>query len=618
MYKILKSEFLRFRKWGLTIMLLHLAAAWLAHASGFLFLGEDNLVLRAQWVAAVVGGFLFGLLQMGLHKRPSRWAYLIHRPLAPMKIFLGLSGAALCLMIMTLWLPSLLIIGALDGLTGQVVDFRHYLFPFQVLGFAMATYLVGAYTQLYPNKAVLISIALLGFVLVLNLYTTPLTTFVPLALVVGWLFHLCSQAFKPDLTTHFSKPANMVLAAVPLQIGLAFLLIFLQLPLYHLPLFVTGSHPDNNIAESGYESFRFHMDEISQATFFLNQIGGDRAEALARQARLGDTALIAYAGADGRFPLRHNMLVQDRPYRFRSPDEQTVWAFSHDLMIYRGHDASSGRVVGSIARNGFIDHEATITPDDRFAVVPKIHRGRYIVTPDAVRRINFADELVEMIFSLPLGEKLTGGVTITDNFAAVASDKRLYLFDRAAFTRDAVDLSPQFVVDNPDELRPIGKIFSVKLVDGYLLTYIREPSLVEHDIATRTYVARYGEPPEWIGDYHFTDPKHPLVISFNQFINSPAIAYLNFALFRLITPGQKSPAAGLADRPIPHTIWTVAIGLCVLSAGIVLALGRWLRLPRAQQTLWTLMALIVGLPGLLAFLILTNWREQMRGLPPAV
>ena len=79
-------------------MLLHLAGAWFAHASGFLFLGGDNLVLRAEWIGGTLGGLLFGLLQMGLHKRPGGWAYLIHRPLSPIRIFLALSNAALCLM----------------------------------------------------------------------------------------------------------------------------------------------------------------------------------------------------------------------------------------------------------------------------------------------------------------------------------------------------------------------------------------------------------------------------------------------------------------------------------------------------------------------------------------
>lgn len=617
MYAIFRSEFIRFRKWALTIMLVHLTAAWFAHASGLLYLGGDNLVLRAQWVAALVGGLLFGLLQIGLHKRPSHWAYLIHRPLAPTRIFWGLCSAALCLIVLTLCVPSLLIIGALDALTNQVVDFRHYLFPFQVLGFAFATYLVGAYTQLYPNKAVLISVALLGFVLVLNLYTTPLTTFIPMALVIAWLFYLCSRAFTPDLTTGFSRPGTLFLAAVPIQVGLAFLLIFLQVPFYHLPLLMTGSHPDNRIVEGNYESFRFHMEETDQATFFLDRIEGERARALARQARLGDTAVIAYAGADGRFPRRHNMMLQDNPARFSSPDDQTIWAFSHDRMLFQGYDASSGRHAGWMGRSRFIAQGAAITPDDLFTAVPRIHRGRYIVTLDAVRRINFGDELVEPVFSLPPGENLTGGVTVSEDLAAVTSDQRLYLFDLTDFTRENVNLVPQFVVDHPDGLRPIGQIFSVKLVDGYLLTYIREPSYIEHDIATRTYVVRFGEAPESVGDHHFTNPKHPLPVHFNQFINSPAIAYLNSALFSFITPGQKSPAAGLAQRPVPASIWLIAIGLSVLSASAVLVLSWRIELPRSQQTLWTLMTLVVGLPGLLSFLILADWREPLRGLPSA-
>jgi len=233
MYSIFKSEFTRYRNWALILMMVHLGVAWLIHKAGLLFLGNNSPVLGAEWLGGAVAGLLFGLLQIGLHRRPNNWAYLIHRPLVCSQTFIGLLLAAIALIGIVLFIPSLLIINALDIFTAHSVDMRHYLFPLHIFGISFCAYLVGVYTQLYPNKTVLISAWLLSYFMIFNLYTTPLTTFVPLLVVTIWLFYLCQQAFKPDLETHFSKISNIVLAALPLQMALGFLIMFMQMPFYH-------------------------------------------------------------------------------------------------------------------------------------------------------------------------------------------------------------------------------------------------------------------------------------------------------------------------------------------------------------------------------------------------
>ncbi len=611
MYDIVKSEFKRYRIWALLLMLVHLVAAWFMHAAGFLWLDRTSPVHTGEWMAALFGGALFGLLQIGLHKRPSHWAYLIHRPISSTRIFLGLTIAALALICIALFLPALLIIGILDGLTAQVVDWRHYAFPWQVFGIAFATYMVGAYTQLYPSKAVFVSVALVTYFFIMGLYTTPLTTFVPLLVVCVWLFYLCKESFKPDLTTHFSRPRDIVLAALPLQIALTFLLNVAQVPFYHVPLLIMGAHPDKNPVPDTYETFRFHTEDEAQATYFLSKIGSERATTLIRQAQLGDRAIIQYVGADGRFPLRNNMLVQDyRAYRFFDAN-RGVWAFSHDQMLIKGYDNAQDATIGWIGEQGFLDTPAAANEKDRYAEVPIIYRGRFIVSKRQVKRIDFDDRLVETVFTLAADEQLTGGVTVSDHFAAIASDKRLYLFDLADFNDHAGELEPEYELIHPVGLDPIGQIYSVKLVDGYLLTYIREPTYRENDVATQTFVIKLDGSSEYIGEYRFTATKHPLVVAYNQFVNSPAISYLQGLIYSWITPGQKSATISMSARSVPRSVWLIALLLCAASAIAVFFLARRSQLPRAQVGLWTLMTAVVGVPSLLSFFVLTHWRDRL-------
>jgi len=611
MVNIFKSEFKRYRLWAVILMLVHFVAAWFMHAAGFLWLDRTSPVQTGEWMAALCGGALFGLLQIGLHKRPSHWAYLVHRPLSSTKIFLGLTIAALALLSIALFLPALMIIGAVDGFTAQVVDWRHYAFPFQVLGIGFTTYMVGAYTQLYPSKAVFISVALVLYFLVMGLYTTLVTTFAPLLLVCAWLFYLCKESFKPDLTTHFSKPRDIILAALPLQIALALLLNIAQVPFYHVPLLIAGSHPDKNPVPEAYETFRFHTEGDAQATYFLRKIGTERATALIRQAQLGDTAIIRYTGADGRFPLRNNMLVQDyRAYRFFD-DDRGIWALSHDQMLIKGYDSALDTTIAWIGQQGFLDTLAQAEDADRYAEVPIIDQNRFIVSKRRVQRIDFDDRLVETVFTLAADEQLTGGITVNEHFAAIASDRRLYLFDLADFNGDARDLEPEYVLAHPTDLNPIGQIYSVKLVDGYLLTYIREPTYREHDVATQTFVVKLDGSSETIGEYRFTATKHPHVVAFNQFVNSPAIAYLQGLVYSFITPGQKSSAVSMVAGSKPKSVWLMAILLCVVSAIAVFVLARRKRLPRTQVGVWTVMTAIVGVPSLISFFILTPWHKRL-------
>ena len=81
MLQLFKSEFLRYRNWALGFSLIHLSYwAFINTVSPNLQISPRLMALNQQsTLTAVVTigiGFLFGALQMGLHKRVNHWTYL--------------------------------------------------------------------------------------------------------------------------------------------------------------------------------------------------------------------------------------------------------------------------------------------------------------------------------------------------------------------------------------------------------------------------------------------------------------------------------------------------------------------------------------------------------------
>jgi len=152
----------------------------------------------------------------------------------------------------------------------------------------------------------------------------------------------------------------------------------------------------------------------------------------------------------------------------------------------------------------------------------------------------------------------------------------------------------------------------VKVVDGYVTTYIDDPNFTEHDIITKTYVTRLDGTSEFVGDYHFTGAKHPLLVLHNRFAGSPFLLYVDTALFRLIAPGQDDFATKIGQRPVPESIIYVAVAVGLLCTFVVGFLAYKFNLPTSHKIAWIVMTLITGLPGLISFFIFTNWREWLR------
>jgi hypothetical protein len=107
-----------------------------------------------QVFGAVYGalGLLLGLYQMGGYRRPNTWLNLLHRPMAPSRIALGLVGAGALLLAIGVLLPLLAIAAWQHGMTPRVVDLRHLGLIGSAWLIAVCAYLAGCFAMLADKR----------------------------------------------------------------------------------------------------------------------------------------------------------------------------------------------------------------------------------------------------------------------------------------------------------------------------------------------------------------------------------------------------------------------------------------------------------------------------------
>ena len=222
MKDLIHSEWRRFRR--LTLIFAG------GHALALLFLAR--LTVLPQLAAGDQGAMLFvylltgvalALVQVGSYRAPSRWLWLMHRPLSPARIFASLATAAAAMLAVGVLLPLLLALVAIDLFTTQLVDSRHYAALLHVMAFAAMAWLAGAHASVSRNKA---AIAVLVAPLLLALHLASVWWLLPLVLAcTAWLAVIAWRGFRADRDAPVAGTGVLLLTALPLQLAF-FLLVF--------------------------------------------------------------------------------------------------------------------------------------------------------------------------------------------------------------------------------------------------------------------------------------------------------------------------------------------------------------------------------------------------------
>jgi hypothetical protein len=606
MWDLFKAEFLRFRLWAIAYALLHLAV--LGFMTRVVDLAQQPLlVYRVICCAYVVSGLLFGLFQMGGYRRPNTWLNLLHRPLPHWQVALSLLGAALLLLAIAIAAPILVTALWQETKTARVVDLRHWLMPLSAFLLGACAYLAGAYAMLGQRRYSVSGLVFL--VLVAATAATGAWVLLAQALALLWLAALVFIAFKPDLSAAPRRGLPLLATALPLQLGIYYLLVILGFGV-ELIWIMEGTHPNNStpprggfveaIKADGRDLMRSGLADSQhpQAPLWREQIALSEVHGMGRQF---DT-----------LPIR-GQLTNIVPMEFDDSERRLRWVFSHDRMRFESHGLADGKAGGVLGVGA--DGAEFPSPPLPLGSLPGLSAGDSILLGnDAVYHYSSESQQVRPRIVLSGGETFAAAPGSVGESVTALSNQALYFFDgRDVVEHDDV-LTPRLRVPLPGKIGNLSTIDLIELVDGYLISFTFaatthnakvdpfQQTLHVHDDGRIDAVARR----ELGRDY-------PAWHRYELWWLSPPM----FALHNAATQLFADPAPlNVIDRPpVPRSIWILATLLSLLAMGVAIWRSGRQDLSLRARIVWVLACGLVGVPGVVSLWLLYPAREQSDEVP---
>ena len=595
MWDLFKAEIVRFRGWAIACASLHLVVL------GFMTKMFD-LAQQPSFVYEVIGmvyaltGLLLGMYQMGGYRRPNAWLNLLHRPLPHWRIAGALFGAGTTLLVLAILLPLLVVAAWQEGMTARVLDLRHLLLVLSALLVALCGYLAGGYTMLGHRRY---GACAMVFLLLLAGNATGIGAIAVQLLFLVWLAVMILFAFKPDLTEPPRGVTGVVATAVPLQMGLWFLLLLAGYGA-ELVWIMLGSHP-NSLATPVPGSTQEAESSDGKALMILGLADSTAAEApLWREQAAISEVFTSWQGIE--VPTR-NELRNIEPMEFDDDTRRVRWVFSHDSMRFEGYSVTNLRSVGTLGVDGDAAFPAPAIPGPH----GMLFAGNTLYQYDSEA------QLVLPRMQLPEGE-LAAGFERMGERVAVLGNRALYFYDGRELQNGDAVLAPRQRVPLPGRIGNLERFDVMELLDGYLISF------------TFTDGAHNGDGVPFQQVLHVDGKGLTTVVAHRTLTHAGGAAYIYNSWYPspVLYAAHKAVAnlfAGYSFRadierpPVPRTVWTIAGVLLLLSALGAAWYVRRTALSLPARIAWVVACGVIGLPALLSLWLMFPAREQLDDLP---
>jgi hypothetical protein len=607
MKELFLSELRRFRGAALIAAAVHLLLQLCASrlSEPLTLSWQEHTIILLFYLLCGIG---FAVYQFGTYRQPSRWIWLLHRPLPPLRIAAALALASTCLILFAIGLPLLIAVGATDLLSARAVDLRHYAMVLLVVVCCLNAWLAGTYVML--SGRLFAAVAVLLPALLMGRLAAGADLLLPGAICTCLMAGLAVSAFKPERTAPPRRPLVLLAAGLPLQLGLYFVLLWGGSMGFQYGQMLVGEHPlSRPLAPAGGHTELTRADGRSAFLLGLAASKDPRAAHWARQMPLLDIAHLA--PMTRQLPVRHQLTNLARP-QWTDSERHIAWTFSHDSMRFEGRDLHTGAARGSFGADG------ALRP---FEAVPLMN-GPWFMTPQQLVRYDQAARRMQPMLTLAAPERLASVPKEAGNRWYVLTDRRLIVYARPDDA--AAQARLLFALPLPGRFPGLERVDIAPLLDGTLLSFNHGRKMAEGEPDARQtvlFVDQAGRA-QVIADRPLThdfapgfehkswwlSPVTHAVLALPALINNGDIGVAGTNEF-LDTVGQRRPPEVLA--------W--AAGAALLSA---LAAWIWLGragIPAARRRGWTLAVLLLGPPclGVLTLLQPRLVRAQVRATSPA-
>ena len=371
-----------------------------------------------------------------------------------------------------------------------------------------------------------------------------------------------------------------------------------------------ASSPSELIVE-GTIDYWIDMPVKKRISYLLKDSDVENKTWLGRQAELANSDIISVHtrsfSKKGQYPFR------DKSFSLEDNDNNNLWVFSHDNMLLQGVSIKTGKVIGWLGINGFIDTVESATDSDRFNSIPFMLEDRFIATQNTIYFVDFEAKNISIKTNMPDGEYLVGRPTFRENYVSLVSDKQIYLFEPRDFFEEYELATPAYSLPHPKGLSRISAIDTYKMVDGFLLAYYGRNYNGFDKPGVELIYAKQDDKSKTIYNAGFEQQNHPALIRHFEYMMSPLLHTLDATIDYSLRayPNVKNPFVLAYTRDIPVSVNVGILILHILSISIVLWISRLIRLEQKKIILWVILTVLIGLPALLSFFFLNNVRGNI-------
>ncbi|MFT5520961.1 MAG: hypothetical protein ACI9IA_001561 [Enterobacterales bacterium] len=608
MLDLFKSEFSRYKKAAFAFYLGQMMLWVIVSKASFILAPEVNKYL-ATFFLAVIPGFLFGILSMGLHSRKNNWTYLLHRALSAKQIHLALTLAALSVLFIGFVLPLLSVVFFLDLFTDNVVDIRHYLYSIHIFSLLTMAYFAGSFFILTPTKAAFIAIWSMTYLIIPVLNSASYDLIIDL-IFVSALFFVNRGLFKINITEFTTNKLTIVLSALVLQPAIFFILLLTQTLYYHIPLTALGQHPGVD-TDTQYSRGFYRSDSKDAFAQVVNASTHLEKNSLLRQLTLAEFVDLPRNGIP--FAQKGQLFMKDRSYGLTDQANNEIWVFSHDQMLFEGHNISSGNIVGYLTTNGFKSLDSTIEDIDRFSSVPMSLTGRTILLPEKLYSVDFEEKTLVLKHQLPKDEYYIARPMPMFERMVIRTNKALHFIDQIDYEALDLEVTAEHIIKHPIDSE-LGLTFEItEVVDGFLILYASDHYHgFEIAGASINYIHHDGSQ-DFVASLDFPVGHLPPLIEYQNFMFSPIV--MNILDGTIVTAAKiydtyPQQYAYFWLQRYDISVMVFAISAMLLSALMTFLLASKMLMSHSNRLLWTLMNLFLSIPGFIAFMILNKWPEK--------
>jgi len=609
MLALFKAEFNRYRYWAIFALVQHLfVLSFLAKLGPILEPLNNEVTLLI-----IVLCFAFGFVQMMLHKRKNHWVFLLQRPLDASKIYLALALAGIMNVLIVVPVAWFVMVIGFDHFTDTIIDMRHYSFGLFLAAIGVFTYLIGSLAALSASRfSVLTGLGL--FVVFQSTSEYILLQSSIALMVILYLLYLNIGSFKPDLSQPLKSRLATVMLALPMQMMIVTLLLLSTQLFYHLPKFMLTSNPSELILEGTIDYWQ-DLPAEERVKFLVKNSNLENKTWLARQAELASSGVINIHTR--RFSKKGQYPFRDKSFSMEDKANNNLWVFSHDEMLLQGINKKTGKVVGFVGLNGFIENLSTVHNNDRFNLVPFLLKDRFIVTENTVYMMDFEAKELSVKVNVPNGEKMVGRPQFTEGFVSMVTNNYTYLYEPADMFAHFDLAFPAYSLAHPTEISQISRVDTYAMVDGFLLIYMGNNYYGFDKPGAEIIYAKRDNGIQNIYKMFFEKHNDPVLIRHFEYLISPFLHTLDAMIYHTLKayPVEEHPLTTVISGVMPSLVNLVALILHLLSIVIVFWLSRLINLDTKKSRLWLIMTGLIGIPALLSFVFINKVKGNIQVKP---